>query len=62
MTINELFRELELAIHDGHGESIVYFDTEARTWDYHLAKISMANILENWSPDAQSSTVLVLSD
>ena len=42
MTVEELFRELELAIHDGFGHAEVFFDTEAKTFDYHMAKVGSA--------------------
>lgn len=51
MTINELYRILELAIHDGHGDSEIFFDTEARTFNYHMAKISKAFLEDEVNPD-----------
>lgn len=46
MTVQELFNFLEQAIDDGKGDSPIYFDTEARTFNYHLAKISRAYCLD----------------
>lgn len=58
MTVNELFRVLELAIHDGHGDAQVYFDTEARTYNYHLANIGSAYCQEQY--DGADGTAVLL--
>lgn len=42
MTAKQLFDILEQAIHDGHGDASVYFDTEGKNYDYHMAKIGSA--------------------
>jgi hypothetical protein len=42
MTAQELFNLLEQAIRDGHGNAPIYFDTEAKVWDYHMAKVGKA--------------------
>jgi len=42
MTAQELFNILEQAIHDGHGDALIYFDTEAKTYNYHMARIGSA--------------------
>lgn len=39
MTAQQLFDILEQAIHDGHGNALIYFDTEAKTFNYHMARI-----------------------
>lgn len=38
-TVQELFDFLEQVIHDGYGKAEILFDTEARTFEYHMAKI-----------------------
>ena len=47
MTVKELFRILELAIHDGHEDAPIYFDTEARKYEYHMAKVGRAYCQED---------------
>lgn len=47
MTAEELFRVLELAIHDGHGDAEVYFDTCGKTFEYHMAKVDAAYLENN---------------
>lgn len=42
MTAYKLWWVLLKAIFCGHGKAPVYFDTEARTFDYHMAKVSAA--------------------
>ena len=42
MTVEELFRVLELAVHDGFGNANVYFDVEAKQFHYHMAKVGNA--------------------
>jgi hypothetical protein len=41
-TVKELFGFLEQLVKDGHGDAIIMFDTEARTFEYHMAKIGRA--------------------
>lgn len=42
MTCRDLCHILLKAIEDGHGDAPVYFDTEARTFSYHMAKVGRA--------------------
>jgi len=42
MTAQDLFDFLEHVIHNGGGNLPVYFDTEAREFNYHLASIDKA--------------------
>jgi hypothetical protein len=42
MTVNDLFKILELAVHDGRGDAPVYFDTDARNFEHHMAKVGSA--------------------
>jgi hypothetical protein len=53
MTAKELFDILEQAIHDGHGNAPVYFDTEGRTYNYHMAKVGSAYCQECFGPDTE---------
>lgn len=48
MTAQELFDFLEQVVHDGKGDLPVYFDTEAREFNYHLAKIGSAYCLDKY--------------
>lgn len=41
-TVQELFDFLEQLIHDGKGGLPILFDTEAQTFNYHMAKIDRA--------------------
>ena len=45
LKIKELIDKLELA-YKKHGDIPIYFDTEARTFEYHMALIGSANINE----------------
>lgn len=38
-TAQELFNFLEQVIHDGYGHAVILFDTEAKTFNYHMAKV-----------------------
>lgn len=40
MTIDELFRVCELAIHDGRGKARVLFDTEAAAYNCHAVEVT----------------------
>ncbi len=51
MTAQQLFNILEKAIHDGYGDSEILFDTEARTFHYHMAKIGSAYLNNESFPD-----------
>ena len=51
MTAEQLFRILELAIHDGYGHAEILFDTEARKFDYHMAKVGSAYLQAEFDPD-----------
>lgn len=51
MTINELIKELEAAIQDGYGHAEVMFDTEGRSFDYHMAVVGNAFLETNFMPD-----------
>jgi hypothetical protein len=51
MTANDLFRILELAIHDGFGHAEILFDTEAKSFDYHMAKVGGAYLETEAFPD-----------
>ena len=51
MTVEELFRVLELAIHDGYSNAEILFDTEARKFDYHMAKVGSAYLCTEFDPD-----------
>lgn len=51
MTADELFRVLELAIHDGYGHAEVMFDTEARKFDFHMASVDSAYLLTDFDPE-----------
>lgn len=42
MTAQQLFKVLERAIQDGYGSAEVLFDTEARKFEYHMAKVGTA--------------------
>ena len=42
MIANELFRILALAIHDGHGDAMVLYDTEAQTFHCHMVPVDSA--------------------
>lgn len=44
MNVEELFKILEVAIDEGYGDCPIYFDTDARTFDYHMAKIGRAHV------------------
>jgi hypothetical protein len=41
-TVQEMFDFLEQLVHDGKGALPIYFDTEAKTYNYHVAKIGTA--------------------
>lgn len=43
MTINELAAILNKAIESGHGDGPIYFDTDARKFDYHLVAVDSAH-------------------
>lgn len=51
MTVDELFKILELAIHDGHGHAKILFDTEAKTYEYHMAEVKAAYLNTEPFPD-----------
>lgn len=42
MTAKELADLLNKVVADGHGDCDVLFDTEARTFNYHMAKVGSA--------------------
>jgi hypothetical protein len=42
MTIEQLSKILNKAVEDGYGEADILFDTEARTFEYHMAKVGSA--------------------
>ncbi len=41
-TVQELYDFLAQVIKDGHGDAEILFDTEARTFNYHMAKVGSA--------------------
>jgi hypothetical protein len=43
MTCKELWKQLEAIIVNGGGDAEVMFDTEARTFDYHMAVVGGAD-------------------
>ncbi len=47
MTIAELLKLLTEAVAKGHGDGPVYFDAEARTFNYHLVQIDSAHVDED---------------
>ena len=51
MTALELYKVLELAIQNGHGNALILFDTEARKFDYHMAKVGSAYLETNFDPE-----------
>lgn len=51
MTAKELYDFLGTVIFDGYGEAEVLFDTEARTFNYHMAKVGRAYLEIEPFPD-----------
>lgn len=51
MTALELSKILEEAIQDGYGDAEILFDTEARTFDYHFAKVGSAFLEDRFDPN-----------
>ncbi len=43
MTVKELHDITKRLVEEGHGDSRVLFDTEAQTFDYHMASIDSAH-------------------
>ena len=41
-TVQQLFDFLEQLIHDGKGDLPILFDTEAKRFEYHMARIDRA--------------------
>jgi hypothetical protein len=50
-TAKELLDFLEQVVHDGYGEAEVLLDTEARTFDYHMAKVGRAYVNNETDPE-----------
>jgi len=50
-TVKELFDFLAPLVQDGKGYYPVYFDTEARTFEYHMARIGRAYAEEEAFPN-----------
>ena len=51
MTAQELLNELEQVVRDGYGHAEVLFDTEAKTFDYHMARVKFASLETEFDPD-----------
>ena len=51
MTVLELSEILNKAIKDNYGHANVYFDTEAKSFEYHLAYIKHAFLEPEIDPD-----------
>jgi len=51
MTVQQLLRILELAVHDGYDQAEILFDTEGRTFDYHMAKVGSAYLETEFDPN-----------
>lgn len=51
MTIEQLYQVLKKAVDDGHGSGNILFDTEARKFDYHMAKVGSAYVEDQFDPD-----------
>lgn len=51
MNIKELYCILDAAIEAGYGHAGILFDTEARTFDYHMAKVGSAYLETEFDPD-----------
>jgi hypothetical protein len=50
-TAKELFDFLERVVHDGYGHAEILFDTEARKFEYHMAKVDRAYLELDFDPD-----------
>lgn len=46
-TVNEMYEFLRQLVEQGKGAYQVYFDTDARAFDYHLAKVGTAYTLDH---------------
>jgi len=51
MTAQELFYELAEVVKSGYGHAEVLFDTEARTFEYHMAQVKFASLETEFDPD-----------
>lgn len=51
MNAYKLLWVLFRAVCRGHGKAPIFFDTEARTFDYHMAKVGIAYCERNWIDD-----------
>jgi hypothetical protein len=51
MTANQLCAFLEKVINDGYGHAEILFDTEAKTFDYHMAAVGSAYLETEPFPD-----------
>lgn len=51
MTVKELRDFLSNAAYEGFGDAEVLFDTEARTFDYHMAKVGRAFLVTEFDPE-----------
>jgi len=51
MNVKELYCILDKAIEAGYGHAEVLFDTEARTFGYHMAVVGAAYLETEFMPD-----------
>lgn len=51
MTVKELRDFLDNAVFDGFGHAEILFDTEARTFNYHMAKVGAAYLETDIFPE-----------
>ena len=51
MTAKDLYNFLGQVICDGYGNSEILFDTDARTFNYHMAKVGSAYLCTEFDPD-----------
>jgi hypothetical protein len=58
MTVRQLHILLELAIKQGHEEAPIYFDTEAKEFKYHMAKVGAAYTEEDLMGPGQTWIIL----
>jgi hypothetical protein len=51
MTALELLKVLQEAVDTGYGHAEILFDTEARTFDYHMAAVGKAYLETGFIPE-----------
>lgn len=51
MKIKELFKICAEAVFEGYGDGEVYFDTDAKKFEYVMAKIGKAGVEKDWNPE-----------